>query len=143
MTPEELDKRCCDVLGFKYGQFESHDWILNDDGSIDLSASDDYDHTGPMCSRCYYSFCDSCDPDGYDKQPCVVKPLKFSNSHMLANRLLDHIDVRHLRMEFMINLFEIVGSNKELVDVMWSVLNATPEQIAYAFIITIGKNPHE
>lgn len=31
------------------------------------------DVDGPMCKRCGYSFCVHCDPDGYDREPCVIE----------------------------------------------------------------------
>lgn len=29
-------------------------------------------HNGPVCKRCYHSFCIHCNPDGFNDGPCVI-----------------------------------------------------------------------
>lgn len=53
-------------------EYPEHDWVRNEDGSIDTFAmAYDY-HNGPECKRCYHSFCEHCNPDGYTDTPCIV-----------------------------------------------------------------------
>lgn len=53
-------------------EYPEHDWVRNEDGSIDTFAmAYDY-HNGPRCKRCYHSFCEDCNPDGYNDTPCIV-----------------------------------------------------------------------
>lgn len=56
-----------------------HEWERDDDGNIDMWAWEDPDsiHHGPGCRKCYYSFCIECDPNGWDKKPCVVDWSEF------------------------------------------------------------------
>ena len=54
-------------------QYKHHVWYRNEEGDIDYMASCwDY-HNGPACKRCGYSFCKHCDPNGWDKEPCIVE----------------------------------------------------------------------
>ena len=55
---------------FKY---PSHKWKLNDKGEPDYFAWEFEFHNGYLCERCGYSFCHHCDPNGFDKKPCVVE----------------------------------------------------------------------
>jgi hypothetical protein len=41
-----------------------HAWKLDTAGEVDMTAADDDHHSGPMCLRCYESFCTYCEgPD--------------------------------------------------------------------------------
>lgn len=53
-------------------EYPEHDWERDEDGKIDEFALDYGFHNGPGCSRCYYSFCIHCDPNGWNKKPCVI-----------------------------------------------------------------------
>lgn len=53
-------------------EYPEHDWIKDENGEIDEWAVDSEYHNGPMCKRCYHSFCIYCDPDGYKDNPCIV-----------------------------------------------------------------------
>ena len=55
---------------FKY---PSHKWKLNDKGEPDYFAWEFGYHNRYLCERCGYSFCHHCDPDGFDKEPCIVE----------------------------------------------------------------------
>lgn len=57
-------------------EFQEHDWYRNEDGEIDEFAFDADYHNGPMCKRCYYSFCVHCDPNGWNKKLCVIDEYK-------------------------------------------------------------------
>lgn len=55
---------------------QGHQPRLEESGEIDhfVVDFDDYEsgggHNGPGCSRCDFSFCEHCDPDGKDIPPC-------------------------------------------------------------------------
>ena len=84
----DFDKETAMAPIHHHEEYEEHDWCLNDyDDEIDTSLGGDI-HMGPMCKRCNYWFCIYCEPDGWDKRPCVVdystcpkcgKRLKISN----------------------------------------------------------------
>lgn len=57
-------------------EFQEHDWYRNEAGEIDDFAFDVDYHNGPMCKRCYYSFCMHCDPNGWNKKPCIIDEYK-------------------------------------------------------------------
>lgn len=57
-------------------EYPAHDWERNADGEIDTFAFDTDYHNGPVCKRCGYSFCVYCDPDGYEKKPCIIDKYK-------------------------------------------------------------------
>lgn len=37
-----------------------HEWLTNDDGSIDIFGYDAGYHNGPRCVKCGYGFCHHC-----------------------------------------------------------------------------------
>jgi len=53
-------------------EFKEHDWYRDKDGEIDVFAFDVDYHNGPMCKRCDYSFCKHCEPNGWNKKPCII-----------------------------------------------------------------------
>lgn len=54
-------------------EYQEHDWVLNEDGEVDMFAHEREFHIGPSCKRCYHSFCIHCDPEGWNKAlPCIV-----------------------------------------------------------------------
>jgi hypothetical protein len=53
-------------------EYPEHDWERKENGDIDDFAYDGDYHNGPMCKRCYYSFCIHCDPNGWNKKPCII-----------------------------------------------------------------------
>lgn len=59
-----------------YEEYPEHDWERKENGDIDDFAYDGDYHNGPMCKRCYYSFCIHCDPDGWNKEPCIIDEYK-------------------------------------------------------------------
>lgn len=61
--------------------YERHDWAKNEDGTIDYFAFENGFHNGPRCTRCSHSFCEHCDPDGYDEGPCIVEKWECPNCH--------------------------------------------------------------
>lgn len=57
-------------------EYSEHDWERKKNGDIDTFAlAFDY-HNGPMCKRCYYSFCIHCNPNGWNRKPCVIDEYK-------------------------------------------------------------------
>lgn len=58
-----------------HNEYPEHDWVRNDKGEIDEWQLDAGYHNGPMCLRCYHSFCVHCET--YEEQdPCVVDKYK-------------------------------------------------------------------
>ena len=53
-------------------EYPEHDWQTDEDGKIDEWAMEYDFHNGPACKRCGYSFCKHCEPNGWNKQPCVI-----------------------------------------------------------------------
>jgi hypothetical protein len=57
-------------------EYPEHDWERDENGNIyDFACDWDY-HNGPICKRCSYSFCIHCDPDGWNKEPCIIDEYK-------------------------------------------------------------------
>jgi hypothetical protein len=53
-------------------EYPEHDWETDEDGKIDEWAMSYEYHNGPMCKRCYHSFCIHCEPNGWNDKPCVI-----------------------------------------------------------------------
>lgn len=53
-------------------EYSEHDWVKDEDGEIDEWAISYEYCNGPMCKRCYYSFCIHCNPNGWNNVPCVL-----------------------------------------------------------------------
>ena len=60
------------IIHYKH-TYPSHKWVLNDRGEPDNFAFEAGYHNGYMCQRCSYCFCEHCDPDGFNKEPCIVE----------------------------------------------------------------------
>ena len=60
-------------------EYPEHDWKTNEKGELDDFAWDQEYCNGPMCKRCYYAFCIHCEPNGWDKKPCIVDFFKCPN----------------------------------------------------------------
>lgn len=50
-----------------------HTWIKNEDGKIDDWAVASGFCNGPRCEVCGYSFCEHCNPDGYNDTDCSIE----------------------------------------------------------------------
>lgn len=59
-------------LVHKHEEYPEHQWIRNENGNIDHFAMEVGYCNGPVCKRCGYSFCEHCEPDGWDKRLCVI-----------------------------------------------------------------------
>ena len=57
-------------------EYPEHDWERDKNGDIDYLAYDGDYHNGPACARCNYAFCIHCDPDGWNKEPCIIDEYK-------------------------------------------------------------------
>lgn len=53
-------------------EYTEHDWETDEAGNIDDFAMECGYHYGPACKRCGYSFCEHCNPNGWNAKPCVV-----------------------------------------------------------------------
>lgn len=63
------------IIYHKY-KYPYHKWILNDEGEPDNFAFEYGYHNGYICERCSYSFCEHCEPNGFEKAktiPCIVE----------------------------------------------------------------------
>ena len=60
-------------------EYPEHDWETDEDGKIDEWAMSYEFHNGPMCKRCYHSFCIHCEPNGFNDGPCVIDKYKCPN----------------------------------------------------------------
>lgn len=47
-----------------------HTWRKTENGKIDTFASSAEYCNGPVCERCGFSFCEHCNPEGYDDESC-------------------------------------------------------------------------
>lgn len=66
-------------------EYPEHQWRRKENGEIDDFAMEFGYHNGPVCERCGYSFCEHCEPDGYDKGPCVIDEYRCPNcNHLLS-----------------------------------------------------------
>ena len=53
-------------------RLSEHQWRRTAEGKIDeFAMCFDY-HNGPVCERCGYSFCEHCEPNGWNEEPCVI-----------------------------------------------------------------------
>lgn len=57
-------------------EYPEHDWETDADGKIDEWAMSYEYHNGPVCKRCYHSFCIHCEPNGFNDGPCVIDEYK-------------------------------------------------------------------
>lgn len=72
-------------LVHKHKEYPEHQWRRTENGEIDDGAIIYGYHNGPMCERCGYSFCVFCDPDGWNKEPCVIDEYHCPNcDHLLS-----------------------------------------------------------
>jgi hypothetical protein len=55
-------------------EYAEHDWMRDKNGKIDTGAWDAGFHNGPMCTRCFHSECEHCNPkwETEPEEPCVV-----------------------------------------------------------------------
>ena len=53
-------------------EFPEHEWTCDEDGNINEFAMEFDYHNGPACKRCDYTFCIHCDPNGWNKKPCII-----------------------------------------------------------------------
>lgn len=57
-------------------EYPEHDWETDEDGKIDEWAMSYEYHNGPVCKKCYHSFCIHCEPNGFNDGPCVIDEYK-------------------------------------------------------------------
>lgn len=74
------------IIHYKH-TYPSHKWKLNKKGEPDYFAWDYDYHNGYLCQRCGYSFCMHCDPDGFDKEPCIVE---YSECSSCGNHIFNY-----------------------------------------------------
>lgn len=66
-------------------EYTERDWERTESGEIDDMAMSVGYHNGPFCKRCWYTFCVLCDPDGWNKETCVIDEYRCPNcNHLLS-----------------------------------------------------------
>lgn len=68
--------------------YPRHKW-MEEDGKIDAFAYSSGYCNGPMCERCYYSFCEHCNPGGWEEE-CVVEDYICPSCGEKVNRKNTH-----------------------------------------------------
>lgn len=68
--------------------YPRHKW-MEEDGKIDEFAYSSGYCNGPMCERCYYSFCEHCNPDGWEEE-CIVEDYICPSCGEKVNRKNTH-----------------------------------------------------
>lgn len=76
----------------RHEEFPEHKWMRTESGKIDEFAMSIGYHNGPVCERCYYSFCEHCEPDGWDKEPCVVDEYRCPNCNHIIGRAVKYCE---------------------------------------------------
>lgn len=92
--------------GKDFGEWPEHDWLKNEDGSVDIFAMDADTHNGPRCIRCNYGYCHHCQTR--PTQPCVKSPVPYSTGILFAWRIVEHMKKNHTH-----GVFSITGPSDE------------------------------
>lgn len=76
LTPEQImelkERDTAKAILHIHQEFSEHQWRRTAEGKIDeFAMCFDY-HNGPVCERCGYSFCEHCEPNGWNEEPCVI-----------------------------------------------------------------------
>lgn len=72
---------------FVVEKYEHHEWFKDEDGRIDKWAMSFDFHNGPMCSRCYKTFCVHCE-DNYEEiinEECDCSHYECPHCHTQLN----------------------------------------------------------
>ena len=76
LTPEQImelkERDTAKEILHIHQEFSEHQWRRTAEGKIDEFAMYVDCHSGPVCERCGYSFCEHCEPNGWDEEPCVI-----------------------------------------------------------------------
>jgi hypothetical protein len=76
LTPEQImelkERDTAKEILHIHQEFSEHQWRRTAEGKIDEFAMYFDYHNGPVCERCGYSFCEHCEPNGWDEEPCVI-----------------------------------------------------------------------
>ena len=67
-------------------EYPEHDWKKDRNGEIDEMAMEYEYHNGPVCSRCWHTFCVSCETYEENNGPCVIDEYKCPTcGHILGH----------------------------------------------------------
>ena len=76
LTPEQImelkERDTAKEILHIHQEFSEHQWRRTAEGKIDEFAMYVDCHSGPVCERCGYSFCEHCEPNGWNEEPCVI-----------------------------------------------------------------------
>lgn len=76
LTPEQImelkERDTAKEILHIHQEFSDHQWRRTAEGKIDEFAMYVDCHSGPVCERCGYSFCEHCEPNGWNEEPCVI-----------------------------------------------------------------------
>lgn len=90
LTPEQImelkERDTAKEILHIHQEFSEHQWRRTEEGKIDEFAMYVDYHNGPVCERCGYSFCEHCEPNGWDEEPCVIDEYRCPNCNQEIGR---------------------------------------------------------
>ncbi len=90
LTPEQImelkERDTAKEILHIHQEFSEHQWRRTEEGKIDEFAMYVDYHSGPVCERCGYSFCEHCEPNGWDEEPCVIDEYRCPNCNQEIGR---------------------------------------------------------
>lgn len=95
-----------------------HDWVKNEDGSVDEWAWESGFHNGVVCRRCGEHFCVNCVPD-YDEKECPKseerKMSGYAGNKVALQSVKDHLTVKMEELEKAEKKAAAEGRNSSLI----------------------------
>ena len=90
LTPEQImelkERDTAKEILHIHQEFSEHQWRSTAEGKIDEFAMCVDCHNGPVCERCGYSFCERCEPNGWNEEPCVIDEYRCPNCNQEIGR---------------------------------------------------------
>ena len=90
LTPEQImelkERDTAKEILHIHQEFSEHQWRRTAEGKIDEFAMYVDCHSGPVCERCGYSFCEHCEPNGWNEEPCVIDEYRCPNCNQEIGR---------------------------------------------------------
>ena len=90
-----------------------HEWIKKGNGEVDDFAASSGFCNGPMCRLCGFSFCQHCEPEGYEDENCPGYPTAENIELYLGNKKRYYA-------------FIVEDNGKERVDADWVEISYSP-----------------
>lgn len=89
MCKEALNKQIAKKPIWAEEIYEHHDWQKDEDGKIDEWGMSFGYCNGPLCKRCYHSFCKHCHSDEYEErlnEKCDCSHYECPNCHKVVSK---------------------------------------------------------